>query len=78
MTDPCTSNATIRSRIHLGRTIKEGWHYESTVELTTPAETPASERRLHLLEALHEARRIGEEERDFRNQRDRQAANNDE
>ncbi len=68
------SAPTLRVRINHGRTLKEGWHYDSTVELTAPLGMDGEEREGLLAEWLTRARRLGEEERDARNAADRKDA----
>lgn len=56
---------TIRVRIEHSRTIKDGWGYSSTVEMTS--ETPDMDEMRAL---LAEVRQAGENERDIRNARE--------
>ena len=67
----------VRVRLHHGRTIKEVWGYDDTVEITMPLGTTARETQDAAEAMRHElmyfkglAREIGEGERDLRNQRD--------
>jgi hypothetical protein len=65
-------SGTLRVRINHSRTVKDGWSFDSTVELTAPLEMDNGERRAILDEWLAIARELGEAERDARNARDRQ------
>ncbi|MFT4039693.1 MAG: hypothetical protein QM692_16045 [Thermomicrobiales bacterium] len=63
---------TLRIRIEHSRTIKDGWSYSTTVELSGVDATEAGMVAAHdiLVDGLDRARWIGEIERDQRNVRD--------
>lgn len=57
---------TVRMRIEHSRTIKDGWGYSTTVEITSVGELDP----LTMQALLVRVRLLGEEERDERNRRD--------
>lgn len=67
---------TLRIRVEHSRTIKDGWSYSTTVEIDGVAAPEsftdlAVDDAVNVLRyALREARDLGEQERDARNQRD--------
>lgn len=66
---------TLRIRIEHSRTIKEGWGYSTTVELSGVPATDKGITEAHdiLAEGLDRAQWLGEIERDVRNQHDAEA-----
>lgn len=77
-TGVASATPTVRVRIAHTRTIKDGWGYESSVEVTMPgADADHPETELLLQETLERlltiARAHGERERDVRNQREGRA-----